>query len=219
MTEGHRETRDRILDTAEELFALEGFEAVSLRRIIGEAGVNLAAVHYYFGSKEGLVESLLERLVVPINGERANRLEQFRRGDGNGALTLEQVVRSFVEPVYEYRGERGRDGKFVSKLVGRFMTEYGEEMWKRMARIFEPTARLFLEEMRRLSPSTDESQLFMGLHFMAGTMAHTVGASDLLEKDPCGVMGGGRSSQQVIDDLITYIVGGLGALIGYEDRK
>ena len=45
------DTKERILDTAERLFAQQGYAATSLRGIIAEAGVNLAAVHYHFHSK------------------------------------------------------------------------------------------------------------------------------------------------------------------------
>ena len=46
------ETKHKILDTAERLFANQGYGATSMRQIIGEAGVNLASIHYHFGSKE-----------------------------------------------------------------------------------------------------------------------------------------------------------------------
>ena len=44
------ETRTRILDVAQALFAAHGFEATSMRMITGGAGVNLAAVNDHFGS-------------------------------------------------------------------------------------------------------------------------------------------------------------------------
>ena len=45
------DTKTKILDTAERLFSQKGFDAVSLRNIVEAAKVNLAAVHYHFGSK------------------------------------------------------------------------------------------------------------------------------------------------------------------------
>ena len=50
-----RDTRERILDAAEAVFMAHGYEGASMRQITGEAGVNLAAVNYHFGSKEGAV--------------------------------------------------------------------------------------------------------------------------------------------------------------------
>ena len=64
------DTKTRILDTAERLFAQKGFDAVSLRNIIASAKVNLAAVHYHFGSKQALVHAVIGRRLRPINGER-----------------------------------------------------------------------------------------------------------------------------------------------------
>ncbi|MEJ2220434.1 MAG: TetR family transcriptional regulator, partial [Desulfobacterales bacterium] len=47
-------TRERILDEAESLFALKGYDAVSVREITGAANCNLAAVNYHFGNKRNL---------------------------------------------------------------------------------------------------------------------------------------------------------------------
>lgn len=52
--------REHILVVAEELFAEKGFDGTSVRDIAQQAGVNLAMISYYFGSKEKLLESLIE---------------------------------------------------------------------------------------------------------------------------------------------------------------
>jgi AcrR family transcriptional regulator len=52
--------REHILIVAEELFAEKGFDGTSVRDIAQQAGVNLAMISYYFGSKEKLLESLVE---------------------------------------------------------------------------------------------------------------------------------------------------------------
>ena len=55
------DTRERILDVAERLFMERGYEATSLRMVTGAAEVNLAAVNYHFGSKEGLLREVFRR--------------------------------------------------------------------------------------------------------------------------------------------------------------
>ena len=60
-------TVDRILDTAEVLFAQKGFAETSLRAITSKAGVNLAAVNYHFGSKEALIQAVFERFLTPFS--------------------------------------------------------------------------------------------------------------------------------------------------------
>lgn len=52
-------TRHALVDAAIRLFGKYGFEHVTIRRIADEAGANLAAVNYHFGSKEGLREAAI----------------------------------------------------------------------------------------------------------------------------------------------------------------
>ena len=54
-------TKERILDSALVEFALKGYEGATIRSIAKRAGVNLAMISYYFGGKEGLYRSVLER--------------------------------------------------------------------------------------------------------------------------------------------------------------
>ena len=69
------DTKKRILDTAEGLFAEHGFPATSMRDITNAAGVNLAAINYHFGSKESLLIAVLQRRTLPINIARLSRLD------------------------------------------------------------------------------------------------------------------------------------------------
>ncbi|MEO6583578.1 MAG: TetR family transcriptional regulator, partial [Ferruginibacter sp.] len=58
MAEAAKNKKDHILKTAEDLFAVKGYEAATVRDIANAAGVNMAMISYYFGSKEKLMESL-----------------------------------------------------------------------------------------------------------------------------------------------------------------
>jgi AcrR family transcriptional regulator len=55
--------KDHILDVAERVFSDLGFDGASTRMISGEAGVNMAMLNYYFGSKEGLFLAIFERKI------------------------------------------------------------------------------------------------------------------------------------------------------------
>ena len=54
-----KKTRLRILAAAEKVFAQRGYRAMTLREVTKQAGVNLAAVNYHFGSKTNLMRALL----------------------------------------------------------------------------------------------------------------------------------------------------------------
>jgi AcrR family transcriptional regulator len=58
--------RQQLLAAARQLFAQQGFAAVSTRAVAEAAGVNPAMIHYYFGSKQGLYESMLTDTLAPL---------------------------------------------------------------------------------------------------------------------------------------------------------
>ena len=91
-------TRERILDAAEQLFSRAGFNGASLRPITTDAGANLAAVHYHFGSKEALLKAVVARRIDPVNQQRLALLAEYEQA-GGGALSVEEVVHAFVQPV------------------------------------------------------------------------------------------------------------------------
>src|SRR5438094_9886838 len=90
------DTKQKILDSAERLFAQHGFEATSLPNIIADANVNLAAIHYHFHSKEALVDAVIIRRLEPINRERLRMLDDCER---DGPPKLEAVLEAFLAPV------------------------------------------------------------------------------------------------------------------------
>jgi AcrR family transcriptional regulator len=53
--------RQRLLDSAAQLFAARGYEVTTVRDIVGTAGTNLNAINYYFGGKRGLYEAVMTR--------------------------------------------------------------------------------------------------------------------------------------------------------------
>ncbi|MCV7084239.1 helix-turn-helix transcriptional regulator, partial [Mycolicibacter hiberniae] len=94
-------TDQRLLSAAERLFAERGVDAVSLRAIMAAAGTNVAAVHYHFGSKERLIEALLDRYLDQIEKRRFALLDIAET-----AGTLRTIAEAIVTPLAEI-GEEG----------------------------------------------------------------------------------------------------------------
>src|SRR5579872_6311506 len=110
------DTKQKILDTAERLIGEQGYSGTSLRQIIAEAGVNLAAVHYHFGSKEELLDELVMRKAGPVNAERLARFDRLEARPGTPP-TVAQVLEAFLVPMGE---AADRNPEFV-RLMGRLM--------------------------------------------------------------------------------------------------
>ena len=107
-------TRILLLNTAERLFGQNGVTATSLREVMKVADVNMAMVHYYFKNKDGLLDAILERRLVPINQARLNLLGQYPLEAGGQPLGMDDIIRAYVEPFIRLRDkadelERRRD--------------------------------------------------------------------------------------------------------------
>src|SRR5262245_31282965 len=68
------DTKELIMSVAERMFADRGFASVSIRDLTAEAGVNIASINYYFGSKEKLLYEVFKRRVNEMTEERLQRL-------------------------------------------------------------------------------------------------------------------------------------------------
>jgi AcrR family transcriptional regulator len=102
-------TRDRLLDAAERLFLAKDPDQVSLRAINTEAGLNPGAVHYHFGSREGLVSALLERELIPLWSDRLEPLTRRLQDDEAEPSSVAELVEALVRPFEELaRTEKGR---------------------------------------------------------------------------------------------------------------
>jgi len=72
----HNDCKSRIMEAAEILFSQKGFNAVSIREISSEAGVNISMINYYFKSKENLLRSILDQALLLFT-ELAEELGHF----------------------------------------------------------------------------------------------------------------------------------------------
>lgn len=90
-----QDTVNELLNVAERLFAKHGVEHVPLTRIVASSGQkNRSALHYHFGSREGLLAAVLDRRLKHINALRHEMLEE---AVGSGGLA--ETVRAFVAPL------------------------------------------------------------------------------------------------------------------------
>ncbi len=163
-------TKERILDTAERLFAERGYSATSLRAIIAAADVNLASVHYHFHSKEALLEAVFLRRALPANQERLQLLEFCEREAGDGPPELSKVIEAFVMPAFWAAKDPARGGPLFRKLVGRLYAE-GDVMPNMISKHFVPLLARFATVLARALPDLPQEELYWRVHFAMGAIA------------------------------------------------
>ncbi|GAB2535436.1 TetR/AcrR family transcriptional regulator [Rufibacter soli] len=89
------EKREHLLNVAERVFGEMGYEAASTRLLAQEAGVNMAMLNYYFGSKDGLLKAVVSRR---INGMKEG-FEEIARQDLTNWEKLNQLLQFYISRV------------------------------------------------------------------------------------------------------------------------
>jgi AcrR family transcriptional regulator len=208
-TNGTPGTKDRILDAAEKLFADQGFTATSLRAITTEAGVNLAAVNYHFGSKDGLMEAVFERRLAPLNQERISLLDALEASDENPPL--EKILEAFVGPPLRLHRDTDRGGPVFMRLLGRTLTEPSQAFHEIFVRQFAEIAARFTPALERALPVVPTDEVFWRMHFAIGAMAHTMCDTFRLKLISAGRCDAGEDIDATIRRLVSFVAGGLRA--------
>jgi AcrR family transcriptional regulator len=162
-------TRERVLDAAERCFAMTGFDAVSIRQIAREADVTLGVVGFHGGSKEALFLTVLERRVETLNALRLARLEVLKAGKG---YDLEDLIDAYVTPYLEIASRGDAQWRSYAQLIARIVSD--DRYYPTMKPLYDPVARVYLDEMARLRPGADRQALATALTLTVASMISIV---------------------------------------------
>tara|TARA_R110002110_G_scaffold351436_2_gene561429 strand:- start:221 stop:832 length:612 start_codon:yes stop_codon:yes gene_type:complete len=189
-------TQDCLLDAAEALFIENGYSATSLRSIADRAGANLAAAHYHFGSKQGLLATLVHRRLTPINQARLKALDELAANDSTP--DIRSVLGAFLYPVAE-----SADVKNLPALIGRIHSEPPAVIKEMLEKEFGEVASHFIAALAKSLPDLPLEELHWRFHFVIGAMLQT-----LTMPEPLG------AQQQVsldvkFEQLINFAIAGL----------
>lgn len=111
-----QETRVLLVETAERLFAQRGYDAVTLAEIRSAAGQhNASVITYYFGSKQKLLEAVLEHRLPSISADREAMIRERRAPDGS--LGIRDALWCLVQPL----ADSLRDGNHYVGLLDRLL--------------------------------------------------------------------------------------------------
>jgi AcrR family transcriptional regulator len=150
------DTKEKIINVAERLFAERGFAGTTLRNVISEADVNLAAVHYHFGSKEELFRAVVKRFARPIVEQELAQLKQLQAG--GRVPSVETILTALLKPCLEFLAQ---DKEFLlvhTQFMGRCWAE-PEPLKSIVQGEFSASIEAFLDVLQRSLPEQSRSQL------------------------------------------------------------
>lgn len=189
-------TRALLLDTAERLFALQGYDATGVRQIADEAGVNLGAIHYYWRTKDMLCRDALERRLVPVLEARTGGLEQVEADRGDLGALFDASHR----PSLLAGGVTAQEASAFRRFYGRMLFDPSPEVQAILAALLDQYAVRFVQMLRERCPDLSDNEFYWRVTFMYGAFlyAHT-------QHTRTTALWGGRFDQANFEDASRFL--------------
>ena len=201
--------RDRLLRTAELLFAVKGIDQVTLRELTAAAQTNVAAVNYHFGSKAALIESVFDQLALRVNKERLKRLEAYlETAAARGTpVKVGPILDNFLEPYFDSAGS----GRLLARLILQNRvapTRYTRNLIKRH---FDPLARRHVDALMLACPGVRRSELVWRYSFMIGAVVLPLTETDSRVSRLSDSLADTKDQRAFRSALMRFLTSGIGA--------
>lgn len=193
--EAEAATKAAVFNAAERLFALHGFQNVSVRDITAEAGVNLASVNYHFGSKDALLFEIFRRRTSDLNRIRARMLHEAN-ARYEGKPPVRAILEAYFAPSLRWASPDS-DRRVSVQFIIRARSEGTEEMREALRNDVSHLAR-FADALMAARPDLPKEDLYWRLHFVLGMMHN----NRFAEFDRLHQLSGGLTREGDVDALL-----------------
>jgi AcrR family transcriptional regulator len=166
--EAQAATKAAVFNAAERLFALNGFQNVSVRDITAEAGVNLASVNYHFGSKDALLFEIFKRRTAELNRERARMLHEANERHA-GKPPVRDILEAYFAPPLRW-SDPANDRRISIQFIIRARSEGTPEIREVLQNDVSHLER-FANALIAAQPELPRETVYWRLHFALG-MVH-----------------------------------------------
>lgn len=206
--ESQAATKAAVFASAERLFALHGFQNVSVRDITADAGVNLASVNYHFGSKDSLLFEIFRKRTAELNRERARMLHEANDRHG-GAPPVREILEALFAPPLRW-ADPANDRRISVQFIIRSRSEGTEEMREALQNDVSHLER-FANALIKARPGLAREDVYWRLHFCLG-MVHN---NRFVEFDRLHHLSGGLTregdSQALLQRMLDFAEAGFEA--------
>lgn len=185
-----------------------------MRQLANAAGVNLAAINYHFGSKEGLMQKVLRRHLDRLSEERMRALDALEREAGGKPLKPSQIVEAFFSSLLHLAENDAEGGATFLRLLGRTLTEPAGFIRAFLAEEHKDVIERYRQALFNALPDVPRVEIVWRFNFMLGAASYAIAGTDTLrlvtgweveETD------GGERFDRLMARLMAFLLGGLRA--------
>ena len=193
------DTRGKLLDAAERVFAEQGYDGTSLRDIATRAKLHLALSTYHFGTKEKLFEEVLARRATEITETRLNELNKIDLSKLDRDAAVKALIAAYAMPMFRARYGSSTQWQAHVRLVSQLINV---RRWVPLIRKhYDVCGRKFLEKFGEVLPEADHEQLLDAFSFTISTMLYVCCYTNRFERKR-STASNARVPKEVIDAAI-----------------
>lgn len=197
---------ERILDAAEYEFSENGYSGTVLRLIAHRAGVTQALVSYYFGSKQGLYESVFMRRSKQIADERETGLLSLFSQEKEP--TVEGLVEAFLKPTLSLR--ETEEGRRFLRLQARLHTEPEEIAYRLREMAYNNSTKKYIDALGRICPNLTPKDRNWKVVLMIGAYLYAFSDTHRLEQIAPGVCDV-NNTEEILNQITLFVSAGIKA--------
>jgi AcrR family transcriptional regulator len=172
-------TKERILEVAENLFIEEGFSDSSMRRITAAAGASLGAVNYHFGSKEALLEAIVERRFGPLLHERMSGLQAIVVPSPlTSADLILRLLISWLDPLLRHLAVNPQHVKILYAM-DQVLSVQSQSILRAISP-YQAYLIQFGRALQQAKPDLSQETAYWRFHFLIGAATLALSSSDFL---------------------------------------
>jgi AcrR family transcriptional regulator len=205
-----RQVRDRILDAAESLFAERGFYGASVRDITSAAEVGIAAVNYYFNSKEELFRDVVMRRASVLNEARLRLLGELPASRSSQVARISAIVTAYIAP---FLAEGARDPGYRAYFA--LLAQVSSSTLPALALLaehFNAVADRFVAAIAAVYPDAPHHACLQAYDYMMGSTLYAFSGNKRLES-----LARGTARPQLYEtegkELVAYMAGGVARML------
>ncbi len=210
-------TRSAILDAAERQFSERGFEGVSLRQIMDEAGVQMGQLQHYFPTKEDVFVGVLDRRLAQVTADYVAAVEEMEAQVDAGQADLRLVIRAVMSVSRAWlSAEDAGLHRYLRMLALSTMSFDQPDYVRSHGQSFQPLNERIIGQLARLYPHAFPERTRAAYHLIeANLLSVYANVDSLLARSRIA-----RSPEAIADlydHLEDFLVGGIDAVLRQSD--
>jgi AcrR family transcriptional regulator len=196
------DTKGRILDAAELLFAEHGYDGVSVRNITDSAGVRLGLLAYHFVTKENVFIAVVARRIEELNHMRIEALDRLL---DTPPVTVRGLVEAFIHPYLELASQGDEGWSAYTRLIAQI--SHNEKHMPLLKQYLDPVAKRYLDAFSTCFPSAPRATIVRGFVFSLAAMVGVFARPSRIESLSDGAIS--NELKELYPALIDFAVAGI----------